>query len=189
MDCYLDMDGLLANLFDDVSYRLHRKKYNENTPLDKLETKRVWENHDIFSEKVGDVEEIFAQLKPYHTNEILLDKVVEHFGGFRLCSHPAKLAPEACIRGKMRWIAQHIEPKYGEHYLGAEFPMRKEEFAIGADGEPNLLIDDFRPFVEAWKSRGGVAIRVRSDKFAELEDFRSYLFEQFEMAKIPRFIG
>jgi hypothetical protein len=192
MKCYLDMDGLLANLFDTVSRKIHKKPYLENTPRDKMFIRMLWENKAEFINRIGGVERLFANLDPYPTNAILLDKVVSHFGGFYLCSHPAKLDREGCIRGKLEWINKHIVGKYGKHLLGVHFPSNKEEYALGEGGTPNLLIDDFKPYIEAWRAKGGVAIRVRSDKFADKEDFRQFIDQQFDdiglrnSIKLPR---
>jgi hypothetical protein len=180
MKCYLDMDGLLANLFDTVSRKIHKKPYLENTARDKMFIRMLWENKAEFISRIGGIEKLFANLDPYPTNTILLDKVVSHFGGFYLCSHPAKLDREGCIRGKLEWINKHIVGKYGSHLLGVHFPANKEEFALGEDGTPNLLIDDFKPYIEAWRSRGGVAIRVRTDKFSSKNEFRQFIDQQFK---------
>jgi hypothetical protein len=173
------MDGLLANLFDMVSQRTHRKSYQASSKEDKLAIKDLWENKEEFVRRVGGVERLFSELDPYPTNDILLRKVVSRFGGFYLCSHPAKIDREACIRGKLSWIERHISGVYREAYLGVHFPSQKEEFAVGDGGQPNLLIDDFRPYIEAWERRGGVAIRVRSDRFSSLDEFEEFIDAEF----------
>lgn len=179
MQCYLDMDGLLANLFDTVAQRLHRKTYSESSQEDRLVARKLWEDKKSFLERVGGVERLFATLKPYPTNDILIEKVVRHFGGFHICTHPAKIDRDACIKGKLSWIGRHIVPKHGGGFLGVTFPSRKEDYAVGLNGEPNLLIDDFEPYIEAWRERGGVAIRVRADKFANKKDFSQFLDSEF----------
>lgn len=180
MQCYLDMDGLLANLFDQVSRKLHRKTYSDSSPEDKLATRRLWEDKESFLKRVGGVENLFSNLEPYPTNDILVSKVIRCFGGFFICSHPAQIDRDACIKGKLTWIGKHIVPHFGGGFLGVTFPARKEEYATGADGRPNLLIDDYAPYIEAWRNRGGKAIRVRSDKFSTREEFCGFLDEKFQ---------
>lgn len=180
MQCYLDMDGLLANLFDAVSQRLHRKTYSDSSSEHKLATRMLWENKKDFISRVGGVESLFANLEPYPTNDILIDKVTRCFGGFFLCSHPAKIDRDACIKGKLDWIGKHVISCHGEGFLGVSFPVHKEEYAIGPSGEPNLLIDDYEPYIDAWRKRGGMAIRVRSDKFSSREEFSAFLDVKFQ---------
>jgi hypothetical protein len=179
MQCYLDMDGLLANLFDTVSQRLHRKSYEQSSAEDRLVTRVLWEDKNAFLKRIGGIERLFANLKPYPTNEILLNKVTRCFGGFFLCSHPAKIDKQACIRGKLTWIGEHVVPKYGDGFLGVTFPVHKEEYATNARGEANLLIDDYEPYIDAWRARGGVAIRLRADKFKTKKAFAEFLDENF----------
>ncbi len=177
VSCYLDMDGLLADLFDTVALRLHRKKYGETDLKERAVTRELWTKRDKFSGRVGDIEELFANLSPYPTNRELLDIVCERFGGFSICSHPAKLDPVACMRGKLRWIQNHIIPSHGKFLRGIHFPDRKEEFAT-CGGIPNLLVDDYSPYIDAWRKAGGVAIRIRADRFPAGDGFREFFLEE-----------
>jgi len=177
--CFLDMDGLLADLFDTVALRLHRKKYTDTSLGERAVTRDLWTRRDKFSGRVGDIEELFANLSPYPTNGELLDIVCERFGGFFICSHPARIDPGACIRGKLRWIQQHIAPKYGKYLKGIHFPSQKEDFAT-AGGIPNLLVDDYTPYVEAWRRTGGIGIRIRADRFPEGKGFREHFLRELD---------
>jgi hypothetical protein len=181
--CYLDMDGLLANLFDTLSQQLHRKTYGRTTQQEREKTHELWTDKGLFRRHMGDLEELFAQLPPYPTNTVLFNIICEKFGGFHICSRPARIDPEASIRGKLRWIAQHIKPTHGNYLYGVHFPTTKEIFAV-TDETPNLLIDDYTPYVEAWRSAGGLAIRVRSDKFLTTDSFRQYLLAELEKLDI-----
>lgn len=176
-DCYLDMDGLLVDLFDTLAGRIHKKRYAETSGEEREETRALWTAKTDFASRVGDVEEFFARLPPYASNQDLLDIVCERFGGFHICSHPARIDPEGCIRGKKRWIDQHILPNYGQFLKGAHFPERKEDFAV-VGGRINLLVDDYSPYVSAWRAAGGVAIRLRADKFPGGEGFRSHFLDE-----------
>jgi hypothetical protein len=178
-ECYLDMDGLLADLFDAVSDRVHSKKYAETSDEERETTRELWTAKTRFSKAIGEVEEVFASLSPYPSNRDLLDIVCARFGGFHICSHPARIDRDGCIRGKKRWIEQHITPSHGKFLRGVHFPDMKEEFAT-TNGRPNLLVDDYTPYVEAWRQAGGVAIRVRSDQFPGGEGFRDHFLEELD---------
>lgn len=175
--CYLDMDGLLADLFDTVSNRVHRKRYEETTADEREVTRGLWTAKQSFSRHIGEVEDLFSSLAPYPSNKDLLDIVCERFGGFHICSHPARIDPDGCIRGKQKWIDQHIVPNYGKFLKGIHFPDKKEDFAT-TDGEPNLLVDDYAPYVEAWRGAGGLAIRIRADKFPGGLGFREHFLNE-----------
>jgi len=177
VECYLDMDGLLADLFDAVSDRVHSKKYAETTDEEKEATRELWTAKTHFSKAIGEVEEVFSSLSPYPSNGDLLDIVCSRFGGFHICSHPARIDRDGCIRGKKRWIEQHIVPSHGKFLRGVHFPDMKEEFAT-TNGRPNLLVDDYTPYVEAWRKAGGVAIRIRSDRFPGGEGFREHFLAE-----------
>lgn len=180
-ECYLDMDGLLADLFDTISGRVHRKRYEETTCAEREVTRELWTAKHAFSSRIGDVEDLFASLLPYPSNSDLLDIVCEKFGGFHICSHPARIDPEGCIRGKQRWIEQHILPSHGRFVKGIHFPDKKEQFATTL-GAPNLLVDDYEPYVEAWRGSGGIAIRIRADKFPDGSGFREVFLEELKRA-------
>jgi hypothetical protein len=179
--CYLDMDGLLVNLFDHVAHKMHGKRYQHLSDQEKSEGRIVWEDRSIFHRKFGKIDEFFANLKPYETNDALIETVIEKFGGFYICSKPTKLGQQACIAGKLAWIEEHLLPKYQSHLHGILFPENKEIFAISESNTPNVLIDDYKPYIEAWKKAGGIGIRVRSDRFESKEEITSFLKQEFSL--------
>lgn len=180
-ECFLDMDGLLADLFDTVSGRVHRKRYAETSRSEREITRQLWTAKHKFSQRVGGVEELFSELLPYPSNSDLLDIVCERFGGFHICSHPARIDPEGCVRGKRRWIEQYILPTHGSFLRGIHFPEKKEDFATG-NGTPNLLVDDYTPYIEAWRAAGGVGIRIRADKFPGGRGFKDHFLGELHKA-------
>jgi hypothetical protein len=177
--CYLDMDGLLANLFDFVANHMHGKRYQHLSDNEKSEGRLVWEDKKIFKNKFGPIDKFFENLEPYHTNEILLESVIEKFDGFYLCSKPTKLNQQACIAGKLSWIEKHIIPKYEKNLKGILFPEKKEVYAISEDGNPSVLIDDYKPYINAWEKAGGFGIRIRSDRFETEKDLIGHLHQSF----------
>jgi hypothetical protein len=177
--CYLDMDGLLANLFDHVAKNMHGKRYQHLSDNEKSEGRLVWEDKKLFKNKFGPIDKFFENLEPYHTNDVLLESVVEKFGGFYICSKPTKLNQKACIAGKLEWIQKHITPKYEKHLKGILFPERKEVYAVSEHGHPNVLIDDYKPYIHAWEVAGGFGIRLRSDRFESPESIKRHLKESF----------
>jgi 5'(3')-deoxyribonucleotidase len=177
--CYLDMDGLLANLFDFISNKIINKNYIDATDSEKLKIKSVWVDKDLFYQKLGTPKSLFANLEPYSTNDTLIKKVVEKFGGFYICSHPSKMSVDQCIEGKLEWIDKHIIPKYFQYFRGAIFPDKKSTHALNNDGSKNLLIDDFQPYVDSWSEAGGIAIKLQSALY-DNNSISLYIDKEFE---------
>lgn len=180
--CYLDMDGLLANLFDLIGQRIYGKDYKDVTAEEKHKARTIWTNKDEFYERLGGSYAVFANLEPYPTNDTLIKKVIEKFGEFYICSHPSPIHRDDCIAGKEDWILKHIIPKYGKWFKGAHFPEDKSVFAVNEDSSPNVLIDDFTPYVDKWNNKGGIAIKLQSSHYNDAT-ISKYLDEQF--SKIP----
>jgi len=179
--CYLDMDGLLANLFDYIGQKIYNKNYEHVTAEEKKEARSIWTNKEEFYQKLGGSYEVFASLDPYPTNDILIKKVIEKFGGFYICTHPSPIERSECIRGKQDWINKHVVPVYGQYLLGVEFPEHKSEYAVNTDGSPNVLIDDFSPYIISWRDKGGISIQLQSSLY-DNTSIATYLDE--ELAKI-----
>ena len=140
---FLDMDGLLADLFEKVAQEIHHKHYKYLSVEEKNEAKRIWtdkEEATKFFDKQGSVEEFFANLPTFgdRTKQII-DTVMEFAGEYRICSHPAAKDREASKRGKIAWIKKHLSPAPVEMF----FPQNKADYAVNEDGSPNILIDDF----------------------------------------------
>jgi 5'(3')-deoxyribonucleotidase len=173
------MDGLLANLFDFISNKIINKNYIDATDSEKLKIKSVWVDKDLFYQKLGTPKSLFANLEPYSTNDTLINKVIEKFGGFYICSHPSKMSVDQCIEGKLEWIDKHIVPKYSQHFKGAVFPDKKSKYALNNDGSKNVLIDDFQPYIDSWTETGGIAIKLQSALF-DNESISSYLEKEFK---------
>jgi hypothetical protein len=175
--CYLDMDGLLANLFDFIGRKIYNKDYKDVTPEEKQKAKSIWTNKQEFYNALGGSKDVFENLEPYLTNDALINKVIEKFGEFYICSHPSPIDTQGCIAGKEAWIQKHIIPKYGKYFRGALFPKDKSDFAT-TDGTSNILIDDFQPYVDKWNQRGGIAIKLQSSHY-DINSISKYLDEQF----------
>jgi hypothetical protein len=180
MKCYLDMDGLLCNLFDYIGQTIYKKDYKDVTPEEKQKARSIWTNKNEFYKKLGGVYNVFSNLEPYPTNDTLLEKVIERFGCFYICSHPTNVDRKKCIEGKNAWLQKYILPKYKKYFRGVEYPDNKSTFAVNADGTPNILIDDFPPYIDAWNNKGGIAIKLQSSHYSTNKQIADYLDQQFD---------
>ena len=190
MNVYLDMDGLLANLFDKIAYTRFNKPYaakDANTPgltdEEKKEAKRVWYDRAHFIDNFGDVKEFFATLPPFgehgEITKAIIDTVVKIAGKYNICSHPAGIDSDASEAGKRIWIKKHLSPPPEEMY----FPQSKAIYATTDDGIPNVLIDDFAPYLRAWEEEGGIPIEMRTDKYHSKQQIESFLTKELNKAK------
>jgi hypothetical protein len=183
MKIYLDLDGFLADLFSAISLKLYNKQYRDITPEEKAEAKKIWYDRAHFVSHFGDVEEFFATLPTFGKNgeltKAIIDTVVKEFGGYNICSHPAGIDSKASETGKRIWIHKHLNPLPDEMY----FPQSKATYAKNEDGTPNVLIDDFPPYIRAWRDAGGIAIEMRTDSFKSPEQIKTFLTKELNAAK------
>ena len=172
---FLDMDGLLADLFEKVAQEIHHKHYKDLSAEEKNEAKRIWtdkEEATKFFDKQGGVETFFAGLPTFgdKTTQII-DTVMEFAEEYRICSHPAAMDREASKRGKIAWIKKHLSPSPIEMV----FPQNKADYAVNEDGSPNILVDDFTPYIKHWRDAGGIAIQMRTDNFDSAQEVKEFL--------------
>ena len=185
MKVFLDMDGLLADLFSAVSHKLFNKPYNQITPEEKNEARKIWYDREHFVENFGDVEEFFATLPPFGENgnltQTIIDTVVKIAGGYNICSHPAGIDSKASEAGKRIWIHKHLNPLPDEMF----FPQSKAIYAINKETEkPNVLIDDFPPYIAAWRNAGGIAVEMRTDSFKTTGRIKDFLTKELNAARV-----
>ena len=172
---FLDMDGLLADLFGKVAQEIYHKSYKELTEQEKNEAKRIWidkEEATKFFDKQGGVEALFANLSTFgdRTKQIV-DTVMEFAGEYRICSHPASKDREASKKGKIAWIEKHLSPAPVEMF----FPQNKAVHAVNEDGSPNILVDDYPPYIKHWRDAGGIAVEMRTDDFKSAQEVKEFL--------------
>ena len=64
------------------------------------------------------------------------------------------------------------------------FPQSKALYAINKEtGKPNVLVDDFPPYINAWRNAGGIAIEMRTDNFRSVKEVVDFLTKELEAAK------
>jgi hypothetical protein len=185
MKVYLDMDGLLANLFDTVSMGMIGKHYKKLTDSEKEHTRQIWIDKEgkakEFFQKQGGVEKFFVDLPTFGSlTDAIIDTVVKVAGGYSICSCPAGIDMSASEAGKRIWIHKHLNPLPDE----MSFVRNKTINAINREtGKPNVLIDDFPSYVQAWRDAGGIAIEMRTDSFNSPEQVKIFLTKELNAAK------
>lgn len=106
--------------------------------------------------------------------------MVKEVGGYSICSCPAGIDMKASEAGKRIWIHKHLNPLPDE----MSFVKNKSINAVNKEtGKPNVLIDDFPPYVKQWRDAGGIAIEMRTDSFNSANQVKEFLTKELKAAK------
>lgn len=145
---YIDLDGVLADLFNHVG-EIHDVEHYSHM------TKQQWE--DFL--KGSDAYHLFASLPMFPNANKLVAMVKRMFGGYKILSSPLNYDREGSIRGKKEWLEKHIEiPADG-------WIFEHEKYKYAKDGSsPNILIDDYRLNISLWEKAGGIGIKWQNDE-------------------------
>ena len=182
MKIFLDMDGVLADLFGFVAQEIHQKPYKALTLKEKIEAKKIWTTKSEatkFFKKHGGVQQFFANLPTFEDKTIaVVNTAVSVAGEYKICSRPASIDRDESKKGKLSWIKRHLSPQPTEIL----FPQNKAMYAIDDDDSPNILVDDFPPYIKHWRDAGGVAIEMRTDSFRDAQTLSAFLEKQLTVA-------
>lgn len=148
MTVYVDMDGVLADLFNHAG-SIHDVDHYSNM------TKDQWE--EFF--KNSNAYELFKNLPAFPTANKLLQMVKDFAGGYTILSSPLSFDKEGSIKGKREWLKKHIHVS-PDNII---FEHDKAKYAT-ANGKPNILIDDYGVNIRAWGSAGGIPIKYQADE-------------------------
>lgn len=174
---YLDMDGVQADFFTQWA-RWHGSK--TGTPITKYKEigdKQQREESIKMMQQEGPefVYKFFATLPVLDGFNELISWISSNDIPCVILSAPLRSSPDdreklvtqASIRGKKDWLAKH-NPN-----LPAIFDGQKEKYAMKG-GHPNVLVDDFKKYIDAWTAKGGIGILHRwmdpSSTIARLEE-------------------
>lgn len=146
---YVDMDGVLADLYSHAAELSNVDHYNDMTD----------EQWDQFF-KDSNAYELFRDIKPFSTANKLLELVKKYAGGYTILSSPLSFDKAGSIRGKSEWLKKHISVPADK----IVFEHDKWHYATQPDGTPNILIDDYGVNTRAWDEHGGVACKYQADE-------------------------
>jgi 5'(3')-deoxyribonucleotidase len=160
---YVDMDGVLADLYNHAAEISDVEHYNQMTPAQ-------WET--FF--KDSDAYQLFRDIQPFSTANTLLALVKKYAGGYTILSSPLSFDRAGSIKGKTEWLKKHISVKPDN----IVFEHDKYKYAVQSDGTPNILIDDYGVNTRAWDAAGGTAVKYQADEndLSEVADVLSNVF-------------
>lgn len=146
---YVDMDGVLADLYNHAATLHDVDHYNSMTP-------EQWET--FFKDSNAYL--LFRDISPFPTANKLLNIVKRFAGGYTILSSPLNFDKTGSIKGKREWLEKHIRV-FPDNIV---FEHDKYKYAVQPDGTPNILIDDYGVNINAWRTAGGIAIKYQADE-------------------------
>jgi 5'(3')-deoxyribonucleotidase len=148
---YIDMDGVLANFFEEWAKMAGIKSgnYKDIPPADIDPT---------LDKMIGT--DFFAQLPKFPSADKLIQMVINLFGSYKILSSPLRNDHENSKKHKIDWIGRKLKIKPSETIISSN----KGAFATQPDGTPNILIDDLGKNIQNWMNNGGLGIKYQADE-------------------------
>jgi hypothetical protein len=148
------MDGVQADFFTAWA-RLHGKqRYKEIGDRAAREASIL----DLNARGPEFVYEFFRDLQPLPGGQKLIGWLRQNHIPFTVLSAPLRENREASIAGKREWLERY-NPGTAD---SAIFTGEKFHYATQA-GQPNVLVDDFKKYIGAWRKAGGMGILYRDN--------------------------
>lgn len=175
---YVDLDGVLANLYDYISVRLFQQKFSMLNEFQIPIFRSYFREKTYFEHSFPEgAEAVFERLEPFPFNEILIKTVIDFAGEYCILSRPCKLDLQGTKRAKLKWVEKNLS-----------FCPPKDVFLVqdkSANNRPreSILIDDWDEFLIRWQQKGGTSIKFDAKTFNTSNDVRTYLKNQFALSK------
>jgi hypothetical protein len=109
------------------------------------------------------IEQFFATLPTLPGGQRLIRWLRQNKIPFTVLSAPLRGMEQASIAGKRTWLDQH-NPGTTD---SAIFTGDKARMATRG-GRPNVLVDDFKKYVNAWREAGGIGLLYRDSNVDEV---------------------
>lgn len=146
-EVYIDMDGVLADMFGAVARHHGVKNWRDARKVRKQQGDKI----DKVAKKPG----FFKHLKPLTNAGKLIRGVLKVANDYNILSSPLLSNVEQSTREKADWLQRHLRKHPPRAVL---FDHEKFKFAKQADGTPNILIDDYDTNIKLWEANGGIGI-------------------------------
>lgn len=145
---YLDMDGVQADFFGAWSKRSGVDHWKAIKDKEK-------EINDLAHSDAKQVYDFFRDLEPLKSGALVVSWLKQNNIPFTVLSAPLR-GPysQASIKAKKDWLDAHNPGTSGN----AIFTAAKQKYAQKG-GEPQVLVDDFGKYLNAWSDAGGIAVK------------------------------
>lgn len=153
---YLDMDGVQADFFGAWAAM-------NNVPNYKLIPNSEEAINNLANSSAEQVYQFFKDLKPLTGGMRIIMWLKNNKIPYTVLSAPLR-GPfkQNSIEGKKHWLDQYNPGTSGD----AIFTSGKFKYATQA-GEPNVLVDDYGKYLEAWSAAGGIAVKHEDSNTAQ----------------------
>jgi len=136
-----------------VSLKQKGRKYVEPGDISQTSSKRIQVARKYMYKLLANNTKFWSEL-PWMEDGQRLWSYIGQYNPYILTT-PMEKGSES---GKEAWIRKNLNPFPMKIYMSDE----KYKHAIGEDGKPNILIDDFPQNTVPWVDRGGIAILHKS---------------------------
>lgn len=176
---FVDMDGVLANLYDYMTLRIFKKPFKEISE-DQMEIiKRVFKDKEYFNFYfLEGVESVFENLEPFPFNKTLIETVMKFGGEYIILSRPCKLDLEGTKRAKIKWVQKHLA------FCPPKDILLVQDKSANGRAIGNILIDDWDMFLDRWKDKGGHPIKYKAVEYDTAEQVEKYIDEELNLAYV-----
>ena len=150
---YLDMDGVQADFFGAWADK-------HNVPHWKAIQDKEGEIEELANSSAEQVYDFFYKLKPLKSGMQIIAWLQKHNIPYTVLSAPLR-GPyaDASKQAKRDWLDKYHPGSSGN----AIFTSAKYKHAL-TNGEPNVLVDDFGPYLQKWSDAGGITVK-HEDEF------------------------
>lgn len=159
---YLDMDGVQADFFTAWA-KWHNQKFGQSHVERYKDIGSREQREQSISELSAEgpefIERFFATLPALSGGQQLVRWLRQNRIPFTVLSAPLRGMNAPSIAGKKTWLDAHNPGTSAS----AIFTGDKARLAQ-AGGRPNVLVDDFKKYVNAWQDAGGIGILYRDDR-------------------------
>jgi len=156
---YLDMDGTIADFFTAWA-QWHNRKFGQShvERYKDIGSKEQREQSiaELSAEGPEFIERYFATLPTLPGGQRLIRWLRQNRIPFTVLSAPLRRMHEPSISGKRTWLDAHNPGTSAD----AIFTSTKERYATRG-GQPNVLVDDFKKYINAWTEAGGIGVLYR----------------------------
>ena len=156
---YLDMDGVQADFFTAWA-QWHNRKFGQShvERYKDIGSKEQREQSiiELSSEGPEFIEKFFANLPVLPGGQKLVAWLRANKIPFTVLSAPLRGMHGPSIAGKKTWLDAHNPGTSGS----AIFTGDKSRMAT-LGGRPNVLVDDYKKYVNAWNDAGGIGVLYR----------------------------
>ena len=145
---YLDMDGVQADFFGEWAKRHQVKHYKE---MNDREAAII----ELANSSPENVYNFFYNLAPLRGGQEIIHWLHNNRIPFTVLSAPLR-GPfaKASIQAKRDWLDKYNPGTSGS----AIFTSGKQKYAK-TNGHPNVLVDDFGRYINAWSEAGGIPVK------------------------------